>query len=84
MENPTGTLTDTLMDQVGLPTDAPILWGHPRLSTTPPSVAIEALTTRIEALESAVHAVMAELEHFRAHSQASPESTHAGPSASGS
>ena len=71
METPTGTLTDTLMDRVGslipAPDDVPIEWGHPGLSTTPPSVAIRDLAARTEALEHAMRAIVLELQALSAH-----------------
>jgi len=52
--------TDTLIDRVDRFLQAgkvPLEWGSPLLSTTPKSMAIQALAVRVEALEQAVREI---------------------------
>lgn len=53
-----GTVTNTLVKRVDelvhQPSERPLVWGNPLLSTTPTSMAIHDLALRIEALEEAV------------------------------
>ena len=57
------TLTCTLMERVGALVDAK----EPLLTTTPTSVAIRGLATRIEALEHAVREIALEVHKLAAH-----------------
>lgn len=63
------TLADTLIERVDKIVHAkkpPAEWGNPKLSTTPTSVAIAALASQIEALESAVREIAREVERLSA------------------
>jgi hypothetical protein len=57
------SLTDSLVDRVErlLHPSKPLEWGHPLVSTTPTSVAIDELTRRTEALENALREIAAEV-----------------------
>ena len=44
------------------PSEAPLEWGDPRLSTTPTSIAMEKLAARTEALEHAVREIAREVQ----------------------
>jgi hypothetical protein len=61
------TLADTLIERVDnlVQANKPRAgWGNPKLSTTPTSVAIEALAAQIEALEQAVREIALEVERL--------------------
>ena len=64
------TLTDTLTEQVDSlvqPSQRPLVWGHPRMSTTPTSVAIRELAERTEALEETVRLIALEVQRLAEH-----------------
>lgn len=54
-------LTQTLAERVGElippPSERPLVWGNPRLSNTPTTMAIADLAVRTEALETAVREI---------------------------
>ena len=58
------SLTDSLTDRVErlLHPSKPLEWGHPLVSTTPTSVAIDELTRRTEALENALREIALEVQ----------------------
>jgi hypothetical protein len=63
------TLTGTLLDRVDkLVHSAKTTgeWGDPRLSVTPPSLAIPQLVAQIEALENAVREIALEVQKLSA------------------
>ena len=57
-------LTNYLTDRVErlLHPSKPLEWGHPLVSTTPTSVAIDELTRRTEALENALREIALEVQ----------------------
>ena len=61
---PAENLTDSLTDRVErlLHPSKPLEWGHPLVSTTPTSVAIDELTRRAEALENALREIALEVQ----------------------
>lgn len=62
---PMETKTDTLVERVEKLVHAqnpPLVWGNPRLSSTPRSLAIEELAARTEALEDAVREIAYEVQ----------------------
>jgi hypothetical protein len=64
------TLEDTLIERVDKlvrTSEAPREWGSPRLSTTPPSIAIQELAKEVEALQSAVREVALEVQKLSAY-----------------
>jgi hypothetical protein len=63
------TLTGTLLDRVDKLVQAAKTtgeWGDPRLSVTPPSLAIPQLVAQIEALETAVREIALEVQKLSA------------------
>ena len=58
------SLTETLMERVGKPVSPgrQRKWGDPLLSTTPASIAIRELATRVEALEEALREIALEFQ----------------------
>ena len=61
------SLTDSLRDRVErlLHPSKPLEWGHPLVSTTPTSVAIDDLTRRTEALENALREIALEVQKLK-------------------
>jgi len=58
-------LTDTLIERVDKLVQAskvPLEWGSPLLSTTPNSMAIQALAVQVEALENALREIAHEVQ----------------------
>jgi hypothetical protein len=63
----TPTEYDTLTERVDRliqPGEHPLVWGNPLLSSTPRSVAIHELALRIEALETGLHEITAEVQRL--------------------
>jgi hypothetical protein len=64
------TLTDSLMERVDKLVQAgkgaPLEWGSPLLSVTPPSIAVRELAAEIEALKSAVREIALEVQKLSA------------------
>ena len=69
------SLTDSLTDRVErlLHPSRPLEWGHPLVSTTPTSVAIDDLTRRTEALENALREIALEVQKLADEEQAKAE-----------
>ena len=69
------SLTDSLTDRVErlLHPSKPLEWGHPLVSTTPTSVAIDDLTRRTEALENALREIALEVQKLSGEEQAKAE-----------
>ena len=70
MQSTTENLTNTLVERVDKLIDArnaPVEWGHPRLSVTPRALAIEQLTQRMEALENALREIALEVQKLADH-----------------
>ena len=69
------SLTDSLTDRVErlLHPSKPLEWGHPLVSTTPTSVAIDELTRRAEALENALREIALEVQKLAGEEQAKAE-----------
>ena len=70
MQTATENLTDTLVERVEKLIDArnaPLEWGHPRLSVTPRAAAIEQLTHRMEAVENALLEIALEVQKLAEH-----------------
>ena len=61
VESLTGSLNDRV-ERLLHPSKRPLEWGHPLVSTTPTSVAIQELTLRIEAVEKALREIALEVE----------------------
>ena len=62
-----GTVADTLIERVDEfvePSERPLEWGNPLLSTTPTSMAIGDLAVRVEALEKAVREIAVEVQRL--------------------
>jgi hypothetical protein len=60
-----GTQPDTLVERVEELVQAqnpPLVWGNPRLSSTPTSLAIRELAARTEALQDAVREIAQEVQ----------------------
>ena len=61
------TKTDTLVERVERlvqAEDPPLVWGNPRLSSTPTSLAIRELAARTEALQDAVREIAREVQRL--------------------
>jgi hypothetical protein len=60
------SLTNTLLERVDelveQPSKRALVWGNPRLSSTPSSIAVHELAIRIEALENAVREIALEVQ----------------------
>jgi hypothetical protein len=61
-----GTVTHSLIERVDelveQPSERPLVWGNPLLSTTPTSMVIPRLVERIESLEEALREIAVELQ----------------------
>ena len=65
------TKTDTLVERVEKLVQSenpPLMWGNPRLSSTPTSIAIRELAARTEALQDAVREIAREVQRLSDHS----------------
>jgi len=70
MQTATENVTDTLVERVEKLVDArnaPLEWGHPRLSVTPRALAIRQLTQRMEAVENALLEIALEVQKLAEH-----------------
>jgi hypothetical protein len=63
LESLTASLKDRV-EQLLHPSKRPPEWGHPLVSTTPTSIAIQELALRTEALENAFREIAAEVQRL--------------------
>lgn len=65
-ENQTGTLVERVEKLIDA-RNAPLEWGHPRLSVTPRALAINELNQRVEAVENALVEIALEIQKLAEH-----------------